>query len=388
MRVDRKKFFDGYRKHFGALGTLQVEGLEVLLDAIEADSDMEDLRWVSYALATIFHECAQRWKPVKEFGGDDYLRRYEGRKDLGNTQKGDGVKFAGRGFVQITGRANYQKFSDILDVDLIGDPDLALRSDIAYAILSHGMRHGTFTGKKLSNYFNDDRTDFGNARRIINGIDKAQSIAGYAEKFMKILSAAEIPESIQHADSPVISQRSELSPAAPLPQPLIFESSEQVNASQAQSDAPGEPSQQIPATASISVKDGNVNVETSEGIKPVELVAIEKPPAKNFGASIRNKITTVAGGNVTLAMVRDYAEQAKFLGLSLRFWFWITLIAGAATAVYLLAAFYKHRSDVARDLEITNQLIQANSTETNRVELVDIERVDEFKAKGFKIVRR
>lgn len=159
-------------------------------------------------------------------------------------------------------------------------------------------------------------------------------------------------------------------------------------AQHASAPSAGDASQELPATASITVKDGNVNVETSEGIKPVELVAIEKPPAKNFSSTIRNKITTVAGGNVTLAMIRDYAEQAKFLGLSLRFWFWITLIAGAATVVYLVAAFYKHRSDVARDLELTNQLIQANSTESNRVELVDADKVDEFKAKGFKIVRR
>jgi hypothetical protein len=155
-----------------------------------------------------------------------------------------------------------------------------------------------------------------------------------------------------------------------------------------QTSDPDDTPQQSPATASVTVMDGNVKVETSEGLKPVELVAIEKPPAKNFGSTIRNKITTVAGGNVTLAMVRDYAEQAKFLGLSLRFWFWITLIAGAATVIYLVAAFYRHRSDVARDLELTNSLIQANTTPSNRVELVDAEKVDEFKAKGFKIVRR
>jgi hypothetical protein len=163
---------------------------------------------------------------------------------------------------------------------------------------------------------------------------------------------------------------------------------EAIAAQQALAQGEGGTSQQTPATASITVKDGNVNVETSEGIKPLELVAIEKPPSQNFAATIRNKITTVTGGNVTLALARDYAEQARLFGLSLRFWFWISFIAAAATVIYLLAAFYKHRSDTARDLEITNQLIAANTTDSNRVELVDADRVEEFKAKGFKIVKR
>jgi putative chitinase len=50
---------------------------------------------------------------------------YEGRADLGNTQLGDGVRFEGRGLIQLTGRANYDQYGDLLQLDLVGDPDLA-----------------------------------------------------------------------------------------------------------------------------------------------------------------------------------------------------------------------------------------------------------------------
>lgn len=50
---------------------------------------------------------------------------YEGRADLGNTQKGDGVRFKGRGYIQLTGRANYRKFGKLIGIDLIKEPDLA-----------------------------------------------------------------------------------------------------------------------------------------------------------------------------------------------------------------------------------------------------------------------
>jgi len=61
---------------------------------------------------------------------------YEGRKDLGNTEPGDGVKFKGRGLIQITGRNNYKKLSDAFKVDFIGNPQWLERP--SYAALSAG----------------------------------------------------------------------------------------------------------------------------------------------------------------------------------------------------------------------------------------------------------
>lgn len=188
MKFNREKFFAGYRQKIGRLSQSQVDGLDDLLSFIEADEAMEDERHISYVLATVLHECAATWKPIKERGGVAYLSKYEGRKDLGNTQKGDGVKYAGKGFTQITGRANYTYFAYRLDVDLVENPALALDPRIAYQIMSIGMLEGKFTGKALDDYINDSKTDYRSARRVINAMDKAALIAGYAAKFEAILA--------------------------------------------------------------------------------------------------------------------------------------------------------------------------------------------------------
>lgn len=138
---------------------------------------------VAYVLATTQHES--RYMPINEYSSG---QQYEGRTDLGNTQKGDGVRFKGRGFVQITGRTNYKKYSEILGIDLIKKPNSVLNPDIACFILVHGMVNGVFTGKKLSTYINSNKTDFINARRIINGTDRSGLIAGYAQTHLSRLT--------------------------------------------------------------------------------------------------------------------------------------------------------------------------------------------------------
>lgn len=59
---------------------------------------------------------------------------YEGRKDLGNTQPGDGKRYKGRGPIQLTGRANYQKYGDLLDLDLINNPTMAATPQVGFRI--------------------------------------------------------------------------------------------------------------------------------------------------------------------------------------------------------------------------------------------------------------
>jgi hypothetical protein len=186
MNYDHTKFFTAYRTQFGALTQAQVDGLEALLSALEGDTDVSDVRWAAYMLATIKHECANTWQPVTEKGDTAYFDKYNAGtptgQRLGNTAPGDGFLFRGRGYVQITGRANYLRLGQALGLGtgLIDDADQALDPAIAYRIMSFGMRKGAFTGKKLSDYIAGPNCDYVNARRIINQIDQADLIKGYA----------------------------------------------------------------------------------------------------------------------------------------------------------------------------------------------------------------
>lgn len=141
----------------------------------------------AYCLASAYHETGA-YKYMREIWGPTAVqRRYEGRKDLGNTVAGDGRKFMGRGFVQITGRRNYTDWSKRLGLDLLKEPQLAERPEIAVKILVKGSKLGTFTGKKLADYITLSKSDFIGARRIINGTDRAALIAGYAQEFDDLL---------------------------------------------------------------------------------------------------------------------------------------------------------------------------------------------------------
>lgn len=135
---------------------------------------------LAYILATSVHESGAG-AHMEEFASG---RAYEGRRDLGNSQSGDGVRYKGRGYVQITGRRNYADWSRRLGVDLVGNPRLAQDPRIAAKILVGGMKDGTFTGKKLDQYINGSQTDFTGARRIVNGTDKAGSIANIAQRLL------------------------------------------------------------------------------------------------------------------------------------------------------------------------------------------------------------
>ncbi len=190
MKFDHKKFFDNYKERFATkLNQSQVDGIEDLLNFIENDPALTDVRWIAYMMATVKHECAERWQPIEEFASG---KQYEGRADLGNTERGDGPRYKGRGYVQITGRANYRKFSQRLSVVMVGNPLLALDPPTSYKIASLGMRQGLFTGKALLDYIHDSACDYRNARRIINGLDRADKIKGYAEKLELCLRDAQI----------------------------------------------------------------------------------------------------------------------------------------------------------------------------------------------------
>lgn len=192
--MNRTTFFAYARKapFGGSLWQTQVEGITAILDEWERRG-LKDDRWLAYILATAFHETGGKMQPIKEKGGDKYLSKYDtGRlaKNLGNTPQadGDGQKYAGRGFVQITGRANYRKFG------IEANPDRALEMGVAIKILFDGMINGSFTGKRLVDYFEAVVDDPQGARRIVNGTDKAKLIAGYHKNFLDAITAAHDPK--------------------------------------------------------------------------------------------------------------------------------------------------------------------------------------------------
>jgi len=192
-KINRNFFFDAIRSTLfgGRLSAKQVEGLTAILDYWEDKHQKNDDRWLAYALGTCYHETDKKFQGIVEYGPDSYFKKYEGRKDLGNNVPGDGLRFKGRGFVQITGRRNYANFSSIIGVDLLGNPELALNLDNCVEIMFYGMIDGTFTGKKLADYFSPTKEDWVNARQIINGTDKANLIAGHAKEFYSALSYTE-----------------------------------------------------------------------------------------------------------------------------------------------------------------------------------------------------
>lgn len=130
---------------------------------------------IAYVLATTQWETNQTFEPVREA----YWLSENWRKN--NLRY---YPFYGRGFVQLTWKNNYEKYSNILGIDLVSDPDIAMRHNVALFVLSHGFKTGTFTGRKITDYINETKTDFIGARRCINGTDKAHEIADIAKKFL------------------------------------------------------------------------------------------------------------------------------------------------------------------------------------------------------------
>ena len=195
--INRTNFFNSVRGTLfnNRLSQGQVDGISAILDVWETRHSGADIRHLAYMLATVYHETAFTMQPISEYGSNDYFfKMYDPKGDrpkvaqtLGNTEPGDGVKYHGRGYVQLTGRRNYQLMSGPTNTDLVTYPERATLPPVASEILFYGMTNGTFTGKKLSDYFNDTIDDALNARRIINGLDCAAKIFGHYRNFLSAL---------------------------------------------------------------------------------------------------------------------------------------------------------------------------------------------------------
>lgn len=171
-------FFDEVRKLTGNMGQGQIDSINRLLAA----AAHHPIGWVAYELATAWHEA--RFLPQPEWGLGD-------GRPYGEPGK-YGQKQYGRGFVQLTWDRNYEWADKALGLDgkLLANFDLALDPDIAARILVQGMEEGAFTGKALRHYINGENPDkeqFVDARRIVNGTDKAATIALHALTFLKAL---------------------------------------------------------------------------------------------------------------------------------------------------------------------------------------------------------
>jgi hypothetical protein len=129
---------------------------------------------MAYVLATTEWETARTFKPVREaYWLSEAWRKKNFRY----------YPYYGRGFVQLTWKNNYQTYSTLLKIDMVKDPDLALDPNVALFVLVHGFKVGTFTGRKITDYINTNKTDYVNARRCINGLDQASKIAALATKY-------------------------------------------------------------------------------------------------------------------------------------------------------------------------------------------------------------
>ena len=199
----RKTFFDAVRASLfdGVLQKRQVAGLTAILD--RGSIGETDDRWLAYMLATAHHETGRTMQPVREtFAASDAraIALLDSAFEHGRLpsvsvpywrRDAEGKSWLGRGLVQLTHRTNYEKMTLLTGIDLVSDPGRAMELTIATDILFIGMETGAFTGRRLGQYFCATKEDWTGARRIINGRDRAERVAGYARRYLSAIRLAQ-----------------------------------------------------------------------------------------------------------------------------------------------------------------------------------------------------
>ena len=186
------------RLKFGSLSQDAVDNINLIVETCEKYN--LSYPQSAYILATTYHETAHTFKPIEEYGkgkNRKYGTWYTNSNGVKYGIAGSGGStylysdyphlYYGRGFVQLTHLVNYKFAGEQLGIDLINNPDLALQPKYAAEILVNGSINGWFTSKTLKDYINGNKKDYYNARRVINGLDKAQLIANYAVVFERAL---------------------------------------------------------------------------------------------------------------------------------------------------------------------------------------------------------
>jgi len=178
----------------------QIEGHDAILDTWERSHAKEDDRWLAYMLATAFHETARTLQPVREtlaVSDEQAAKRLETAWQAGKLpwvktpywrRDGDGKYWFGRGLVQLTHKENYAELGKRIGVDLTTDPNVALTMAPALQVMFYGMINGSFTKRRLADFFDKGKADWVHARQIVNGLDRAADIAGYARAYYAAIS--------------------------------------------------------------------------------------------------------------------------------------------------------------------------------------------------------
>lgn len=121
---------------------------------------------------------------LEEYGGAAYFKRYDGRRDLGNTEPGDGARYHGRGIFQITGRDNYTRMGKRLSIDLVNVPEAAALGDVSVRLAIMYWQD-----KGLAPYA--DKADWKSISRAVNrGNAASASAANHEAERIKASEAA------------------------------------------------------------------------------------------------------------------------------------------------------------------------------------------------------
>jgi hypothetical protein len=196
--INRDHFYSIVRLslYCGTINTATFAALQSFLDYWESDafpSLKRDPRYLAYILATVYLETDKTMRPIEEYGrgaGKPY-----GKKLKYGRGPGKRVPYArpdhlyyGRGHTQNTWYENYEALTKAAtrqgyNWDFLNNPELLLQVQPSLWATFYAMSVGLYTGARLSDFFNASETDWENARRIINGLDKADLIASYAKIF-------------------------------------------------------------------------------------------------------------------------------------------------------------------------------------------------------------
>ena len=189
-------------------------------------------RKVAYILGTAYHETGAFTIPLEWASGEDY----EFWADLGNNSLGDGPRYKGRGYIQLTGKVNYQRYEDLLGVSLVAQPELAEQPGIAAFIAVHAINNNNTTRNAAAHQVYLNNGDFWSMTRIINAYppDVTSMIVGYCEEYLPRLTSGDLAQYLnQSAPTP---------PAAPsLADATKDQSKPEAGTPPAQNPAPAKP---------------------------------------------------------------------------------------------------------------------------------------------------